>query len=236
MPERPAFIEARSLSLSIDGRPLLDGISCRIGREGITVLMGPNGAGKSLFLRCLHGLVRADGGSIALDGRPLHPGMRLDQSFVFQQPTLLRRTVVENLRFVARQRGIPDADTGAWLEKVGLGPLARQPARRLSGGEQQRLALARALMTGPSILFLDEATSNLDPASVQTIESITREAEANGTKIIAVTHDIGQARRLADDILFMARGRLVEAGRAGRFFSRPRSEEAKAYLDGRIVV
>ena len=236
MPERPAFIETRALTLAIDGRLLLDDISCAIDRGGISVLMGPNGAGKSLFLRCLHGLVQADSGSIAFGERSLHPDMRLDQSFVFQHPTLLRRTAMENLRFVARQRGIPAEAAGAWLEKVGLAPLARQPARRLSGGEQQRLALARALMTSPSVLFLDEATSNLDPASVQMIETITMEAAANGTKVIAVTHDIGQAKRLADNVLFMTRGRLVEEGPASRFFGRPRSVEAKAYLDGRIVV
>ena len=236
MPEHPPFIETCDLALAYGGRLVLDRITCGIGREGITVLMGPNGAGKSLFLRCLHGLIEADGGSIALDGRPLSPGMRLDQSFVFQHPTLLRRTAIENLRFVARQRRIPEDASVAWLDKVGLSPLARQPARRLSGGEQQRLALARALMTEPSILFLDEATSNLDPASVQMIEAITKEAADGGTKIIAVTHDIGQARRLADDILFMARGRIVEEGDAGRFFSKPQSGEARAYLDGRIVV
>ena len=236
MPESPAFIETRALTLSIDGRLLLDDISCSIGRDGVTVLMGPNGAGKSLFLRCLHGLVRADGGSIVLGGRPLHPDMRLDQSFVFQHPTLLRRTAMENLRFVARQRGIPDGTAMAWLEKVGLAPLAQQPARRLSGGEKQRLALARALMTGPSILFLDEATSNLDPASVQMIEAITREAAESGTKIIAVTHDIGQGRRLADSVIFMARGRVIEEGSADGFYRNPRSKEAKAYLDGRLVV
>ena len=236
MPEPASFIETRALTLAIDGRRLLDNISCGIDHGGITVLMGPNGAGKSLFLRCLHGLVRADSGNIAFGGRPLHPDMRLDQSFVFQHPTLLRRTAMENLRFVARQRGIPAEAAEAWLEKVGLAPLARQPARRLSGGEQQRLALARALMTGPSVLFLDEATSNLDPASVQMIETITGEAAASGTKVIAVTHDIGQARRLAGSVLFMARGRLVEEGPAGRFFTKPRSGEAKAYLDGRIVV
>ena len=236
MPDSPALIETRELALSIDGRLLLDGITCRIGSNGITVLMGPNGAGKSLFLRCLHGLIPTGSGSILIGGRPLQPGMRTDQSFVFQQPTLLRRTAMENLRFVAHQRGIPSGDAEAWLEKVGLSPLGRQPARRLSGGEQQRLALARALMTSPSILFLDEATSNLDPASVQMIEAITREAAGNGTKVIAVTHDIGQARRLADNVLFMARGRLVEEGRANRFFKGPASREAKAYLDGRIVV
>ena len=234
MPSRGAYIDVEGLT--VDGRRLLDGITCGIGRGGITVLMGPNGAGKSLFLRCLHGLVRADGGSIAIGDRPLDAGMRLDQSFVFQHPTLLRRTVMDNLRFVARERGIAAGAAGKWLDRVGLSPQAQQPARSLSGGEKQRLALARALMTGPSVLFLDEATSNLDPASVQTIEAIAREAASDGTKVIAVTHDIAQGRRLADDVLFMAGGRVVEEGPSDRFFGRPRSKEAKAYLDGRILV
>ena len=236
MPEASPFIETRALTLAINGRLLLDSVSCRISRDGVTVLMGPNGAGKSLFLRCLHGLIQADSGSIALEGRPPDPGMRMKQSFVFQHPTLLRRTVLENLMFVARQRAIAGRVAEAWLGKMGLSALAHQPARRLSGGERQRLALARALMTDPLILVLDEATSNLDPASVQTIEAVTREAAGNGTKVIAVTHDIGQARRLADNVLFMARGRLVEEGRAATFLKKPRSADAKAYLDGRIVV
>jgi tungstate transport system ATP-binding protein len=236
MPDRLTPIDVTGLTLMSGGRCLLDGITCRIEAEGITAILGPNGAGKSLLLRCLHGLADPTSGAVTFGGRPGEASMRLQQSFVFQQPTLLRRTVIENMLFVSRQRGIAEADVQSWLEKVGLTALAHQPARLLSGGEKQRLALARGLLTRPSILFLDEATSNLDPASVQMIEAITREVAASGTKVITITHDIGQARRLADQVLFLARGQLIEDGKAKSFFSKPRSEEARAYLEGRIIV
>ena len=236
MPDSLLPIEIENLVLQRGERPLLDNITCVIKDTGITVIMGPNGAGKSLFLRCLHGLTTADSGRIRLGKEPLGEMARRRQSFVFQQPTLLRRTVLENLLFVIRERGAATEDAWRWLEKLELTTLARQPARLLSGGEAQRLAMARALLTQPEILFLDEATSNLDPTSTQMIETITREAAQNGTKVIMVTHDIGQAKRLADEIVFINHGRICEQRSAGAFFSKPKSEAARAYLTGGIVL
>ena len=149
----------------------------------------------------------------------------------------VRRSVAANIDFVLRARGGGDpARRDALLDHVGLGERAGQPARLLSGGEQQRLALARALGTGPGILFLDEPTASLDPASVAKIEDIVRTAHADGTKIVFVTHDIGQARRLADDIVFLDSGRVAEHAPAHRFFDRPETRPARDYLAGRIVV
>lgn len=236
MPEQTPFLQIDQVVLASQERRLLDHVTATVSSTGITAIMGPNGAGKSLLLRCLHGLITPDQGNILWDGQPLSPEMIRRQSFVFQAPTLLRRTVRDNLIFVLKQRGNETQKAQAWLQKVGLQELADQPARLLSGGEKQRLALARAMLTAPEILFLDEATSNLDPASVQMIEAIALEAANNGTKVIIVTHDIGQARRLADEVLFLARGTVCEQTEATTFFSQPQSAEAEAYLNGRIVL
>lgn len=156
---------------------------------------------------------------------------------VFQRPVLLRRSVAANIDFVLGLRGPSSRQRrDLLLDHVGLLPQADQPARLLSGGEQQRLALARALALEPGILFLDEPTASLDPASVVLIEEIVLEASKRGTKVLFVTHDLGQAKRLADDVVFLHRGRLEEQSPAHQFFGQPRSDVAKAYLKGQIVV
>ena len=231
-------IETNGLVLEIDGKRLIDGIDLSLGGGGSrTIVMGPNGAGKSLFLRLLHGLIEPTAGTVTIGGEAMSDDVRKRQAMVFQRPVLLRRSVAANVDFVLRLRGgRDDARRDALLAQVGLLERSRQPARLLSGGEQQRLALARALATEPEILFLDEPTASLDPASVLVIEDIVTRASLAGTKVIFVTHDIGQARRLGDDIVFLDRGRLVEHTPGDRFFTAPASDMAAAYLDGRIVV
>jgi len=226
-----------NISLELNNRLLINGISCQINAKGISVIMGPNGAGKSLFMRCLHGLATPNSGQIFYAGKPLSLDIQKHQSMVFQSPTILRRTVLANMLFVARQRGQLNPKTSMeYLAQVQLEHLAQHPARLLSGGEKQRLALARALITRPTILFLDEATSNLDPASTETIEKNLQLVDQQGTKIILVTHDIGQAKRLADDVLFLNRGILTEHGPAPSFFKSPASAAAKSYLAGQLVL
>jgi tungstate transport system ATP-binding protein len=199
--------------------------------------MGPNGAGKSLLLRLLHGLIEPTAGEVYWGGRPLNEQLRRRQAMVFQRPVLLRRSVSSNVRFVMKLRGIDSSERVlAALEEVGLADRAGQPARLLSGGEQQRLALARALALEPQVLFLDEPTANLDPFSMAAIEAIITRCHERGTKIVMVTHDIGQARRLADDVIFLSRGRLVEHSPADRFFEHPAATQARDYLAGRLVL
>ncbi|WP_369796047.1 ATP-binding cassette domain-containing protein [Puniceibacterium sp. IMCC21224] len=199
--------------------------------------MGPNGAGKSLLLRLLHGLIVPQSGSVLWDGAPLDSATRARQAMVFQKPVLLRRSVAANVDFVLRARGRRDrAARDALLARVGLSDHAAQPARLLSGGEQQRLALARALAVQPEVLFLDEPTASLDPASALMIEEIARNIRDQGTKLVFITHDIGQARRLADDVVFVARGQAAEHTPARQFFDQPTSEAARAYLAGRLVL
>ncbi|QFU07950.1 Arginine transport ATP-binding protein ArtM [Rhodobacteraceae bacterium THAF1] len=212
----------RDLRLERDGTSLLNGIDATIDAPGITVVMGPNGAGKSLFLKCLHGLQVPSSGTVTWPGPPPR------QAMVFQHPVLLRRSVAANLDFVTRDRGKRDT----LLDRVGLSDRARQPARALSGGEQQRLAFARALATDPQVLFLDEPTASLDPSSTAGIETLVQGAARAGTKVIFVTHDTGQARRLADDVLFLHQGRLTEHSHAADFFTQPESSPAAAFLAG----
>ena len=230
-------ITVQNITLTLNERTLIDDLSCIIKSDGISVIMGPNGAGKSLFMRCLHGLAKPDMGQILYADTPLDPVIRQQQSLVFQTPTILRRTVLANLLFVARQRGIDDPKVSMnHLVQLQLDHLAQHPARLLSGGEKQRLALARALIINPAILFLDEATSNLDPASIETIETNLQSVSKQGMKLILVTHDVGQAKRLADDILFLHHGKLAEHSPSKSFFQKPKSAAARAYLAGKLVL
>lgn len=231
-------LRVRGLTLECDGRCLIDQVDLKVRANTITTVLGANGAGKSLLLRLLHGLMPPTSGDIAWGQAGNGAAVRERQAMVFQRPVLLRRSVAANIDFVLSLRGGQrhSRDTrDAILDHVGLLDKAHQPARLLSGGEQQRLALARALTTGPDVLFLDEPTASLDPASVQMIETLVRRAHEAGTKIIFVTHDIAQARRLADEIVFLDRGRIAEQAPADDFFPAPKSAAANAYLEGRLV-
>lgn len=235
-------VRALNLGYEVDGTPLIDDVSMTVAPGAFTVLLGPNGAGKSLLLRLLHGLIAPTSGTIDWTGGGDMRGrtLRQRQAMVFQRPVLLRRSVEANVRYALKWQGAQPADLQAAaesaLERAGLADRRRVPARLLSVGEQQRLVVARALAGKPDILFLDEPTASLDPASVQLIEALLIEANAAGTAMVLVTHDIGQARRLGQEIIFVHRGRLVESGSAAAFFSDPKSAAAKAYLEGEIVV
>jgi tungstate transport system ATP-binding protein len=236
---RPSLLplETKGLTYEIEGKRLIDQIDLTLKKDGLTVVMGPNGAGKSLLLRLLHGLIAPSSGEIRWSGQAMTAAIRAQQGMVFQRPVLLRRSVAANIDFVLRLRGRVSEDRRhALLKRVGLLDQTKQPARLLSGGEQQRLALIRALALEPNVLFLDEPTASLDPASVLMIEEVVRECQQNGTKVIFVTHDMNQARRLANDVVFLHRGRLLEQAPADTFFVKPASEVASAYLEGRIVV
>jgi tungstate transport system ATP-binding protein len=232
--------EARGLVYRVADTPLIDGIDLTIAGTTLMVVMGPNGAGKSLLLRLLHGLLAPTAGQVLWGGRPLDDELRRRQAMVFQRPVLLRRSALGNLRHALRARGVARAEqrhrAAHALEQAKLLPLAHTPARLLSGGEQQRLALARALSLEPEVLFLDEPTANLDPASTLAIERLIQDAHERGTKIVLVTHDPGQARRLADEIVFLWNGRIEDHGRAPAFFDSPASSRARAFLAGQLAL
>ena len=219
------------------GRRIIKGVSVTIKRGPRTILLGPNGAGKSVLLRLCHGLLEPTAGTISWYS-PEVPGGPRRQAMVFQRPMLLRRSVLGNVTYALKLAGVPSGarEDRAFeaLCKVGLEGAADRMGRVLSGGEQQRLALARVWALRPEILFLDEPTASLDPGATHEIENIILALHAAGTKIVMVTHNLGQARRLADEILFLHQGRLVERAPADQFLKRPASAEAADYLEGEL--
>lgn len=230
------MLEAQALTLERDRQRLVDSIDLKLTLDKLTVILGFNGAGKSLLLRLLHGLLQPTGGKVLWDGEPLSEANQKTQAMVFQKPVLLRRSTAANIDFALKTRGITDTvRREELLRRVDLQDLARRPARLLSGGEQQRLALARALACEPKVLFLDEPTASLDPASTAMIEEIVQTSQAQGTKVIFVTHDIGQAKRIADEVVFLHQGKMAQHSPAKTFFAKPSSDAARAYLEGKLI-
>jgi len=222
---------------AVGGRRIIDAVSLTLEAGSRTVIIGPNGAGKSVLLRLCHGLLRPTSGAIGWNVPEL-PGEPRRQAMVFQRPVLLRRSALANIAYAlavarvpARQRAMRAAEA---LRKVGLAHVAARPARVLSGGEQQRVALARASALNPEVLFLDEPTANLDPGATHEIERIVGVMHSAGTKIVMVTHNLGQARRLGDEILFLHQGRLLERAPVDRFFKQPASSQAAQFLEGEL--
>jgi tungstate transport system ATP-binding protein len=215
--------------------PILVGLNMAIEAGPPTVLIGPNGSGKTTLIKLAMGLLTPTAGHV----RSAHAALATRHSaIVFQRPVMLRRSAAANVMFSLKTAGrSADAETaGALLARVGLEALAMRPARRLSGGEQQRLALARALAREPEVLLLDEPTASLDPAATKAVEDIIARTAADGVKVVMATHDLGQARRLAGDIVFLARGRLVERAPAAAFFAGPSTRDARTFLAGDLVV
>lgn len=234
-------LSGRALTFARSGRLIIDDASLTLEpASGTTAILGPNGAGKSVLLRLLADLVAADGGEVLWAGRPPDRSRCRRLGFVFQRPVLLRRSVLANVEFVLARSGLAAQERAdaamAALEAAGLASLANAPARALSGGEQQRLAVARALVVRPEVLMLDEPTSNLDPASMQAIEDLIGRAAAAGTSIVLITQDMAQARRLADRVVFMHRGRILERTDAKAFFATPQRPEAAAFIRGDILL
>ncbi len=225
------------VSFVAGGRPIVDRVSLVLEAGPRTIILGPNGAGKSVLMRLCHGLVAPTSGRIEW-AAPERPGERRRQAMVFQRPVMLRRSAIANVEYALGLAGIAHPERGvqarAALESVGLAHLAERSARVLSGGEQQRLALARAWALRPEVLFLDEPTASLDPGASGEVERIIQAIRDAGTKIVMCTHNLGQARRLGDEILFLNGGRLIERAPAARFFTLPATAEAGAFIQGEL--
>lgn len=220
-----------------NGQKLLQGVSFKLNAGPKIIIVGPNGAGKSLLLRLCHGLLMPSSGTVEWAGE-LSSTKHLKQAMVFQRPVLLRRTVAQNIDYGLKLRKLPRVKraqiTDDVLNRTGLARFADKPARLLSGGEQQKLALARAWALKPEVLFLDEPTASLDPAATHGVETIIQSMHDEGTQIVMTTHDLGQAKRIADDMMFIHKGRLLESTPAEQFFDAPQSGEAAAFLRGEL--
>ncbi len=231
----PLILE--NLCFSAGEREIIRSISCEITAGTRTIILGPNGAGKSVLMRLCHGLLTPTSGRVTWQEADAARRARA-QAMVFQRPIVLRRSVLANVLYALKLAGVaagerrPRAENV--LDAVGMSALADRPARVLSGGEQQRLALARAWALRPEVLFLDEPTANLDPAATRNIEAIIGAIHDSGAKIMMTTHSLGQARRLGDEILFLNAGRLVEQASVDEFFRQPRTPEAAAFLHGEL--
>jgi tungstate transport system ATP-binding protein len=229
------FVDASIVARAVT---ILDRITLTVRSGSPTILIGPNGSGKTTLLRAAMGLVPLSNGRITWGAgdRDTPP----KSAIMFQRPTMLRRSAVANVRYALAAADIPRAQreerAAELLALVGLHELANRPARRLSGGEQQRLALARALARDPTVLFLDEPTASLDPYSTKAIEDIVSAVSARGVKVVMSTHDIGQAKRLAGDVILLHRGRLIENTPAAEFFATPHTDEARKFIAGELLV
>jgi tungstate transport system ATP-binding protein len=218
-----------------NGRTVLAGLDAAIALPGITAIIGPNGAGKSVTLRMIDGLLQPDSGTVRFGPRPAES---IRRSFVFQRPGLIRASVARNIALALLPLRLSRADSerrvASALDRVGLADRAADPAQKLSGGEQQRLALARAWVSEPELLLLDEPTASLDPGATEAIECLVTAMAEAGTKIVLVSHNIGQVARLARDVLVLCQGRVVEHGPTGQILTMPRTPEARAFLKAEL--
>ena len=216
------------------GKRIIGPVTHRLEQGPPTIVIGPNGSGKTTLLRVIHGIERISTGQVNWT----HDAPD-QQAFVFQNPIVLRRTVAENLAYPLRLAGVDKAEiisrVTTWLTRIGLDAFANTAATRLSGGERQKLAIARALIRTPQVLFLDEPCANLDGHTTCEIEALLSETAAAGTRLIMATHNMGQARRLAGDVIFMLNGKVHESGAANYIMNTPQTSELKSFFQGDIV-
>lgn len=230
-------IQFVDLSVVLGQKLILDKINCKIKSNSITAVLGPNGAGKSIFLQTINGLVSIQSGRLTFNSMQNNQEIREQQAMVFQTPILLRRTVMANMQFVSNLRNKKSNQLlKNLLDKVGLEGSEEKPARLLSGGEKQRLSMARALIVKPNLLLLDEPTANLDPYSLNLIEDLVLEENSIGKTVIFTTHDMSQAKRLATDVIFLNKGKVLEQTVSKTFFKKPKTFEAQKYINGEILI
>lgn len=237
-PDADLPLTLSGITVAAGGVTILDHVTQVIAAGPPTVLIGPNGAGKTTLLRVIMGLVRPNSGSVTWGNRT--DASQVRRAIVFQRPVMLRRSAAANIAYALGAAGVPRAQQPQRIAElmtlVGLDDLGARPARKLSGGEQQRLALARALARDPAVLLLDETTASLDPAATKSIEDIVRTVAQRGVKVVMSTHDLGQARRLGGDVMLMHRGHVIEHGPAADFFTQPKTEQARQFVAGELLV
>lgn len=223
------LLRLNQVSVVLGGKPLLSDITLEVDTGESIVVLGANGAGKTTLLKLCNLILVPTQGSVVA------PRVS-DQALIFQRPPLLARSVIDNVRFVLAMRGLTEPErteqARAALIACNLDTIESRQARLLSGGEQQRLALARAWACKPKLLLADEPTANLAPAATREVERLMQSVQAQGTTLLLTTHNVAQAKRLAQRILFLDGGRIVEDRLAADFFVSPQSAAARSYLEG----
>lgn len=217
---------------SINGEPLLKNLCLDLALEEVTIVLGANGAGKSLFLNLCHGLIEPVAGEITWCDEQFNPVIPPRQTMVFQAPVMLRRTALENVEYAVKQCTNDEVQSRAMaaLKWAKLDRLASKSAHNLSAGEQQQLAIARAWAMQPELLFLDEPTSSLDPSACMRVEELIQSMKEKGIRIMMTTHNLAQAQRLAEQVVFLSNGKILEHQNAQTFFSHPGSDEARKFI------
>jgi tungstate transport system ATP-binding protein len=224
-----------NMSFVNDGKPLLGPVNLDVTLNGITCVLGYNGAGKSLFLELCHGMLKPSIGQVNWNG---HSALstRKQRGFIFQHRIILRRSVRQNIALSMQAAGWNAKDINTRMDELltmaQLTAKADDPAAILSGGEAQRMALVRALATRPDVVIMDEPTSSLDPGAATKFENLIKQVALTGVKFIWATHNVAQAQRFADDVIFINAGNVLEHGRASKFFANPQTEIAKRYVKG----
>ncbi len=236
------LVQLRGVTLRRGERTILDAIDFAWNGDGLCALVGANGAGKTVLLRTLHGLLEPDAGEVRFEGRARgHDDLAFaGQALVFQHPSMFRGTALENLMLAPAADGRRMARNAqreralAMLDRVGLASFAAVPALKLSGGERQRLAIARAWLTQPRLLLLDEPTASLDPSATEQVEALVRDVRTTGCRVLFTSHNLGQIARLADEVVFLHAGRVLERQPTAAFFEAPRCAQARDYLQGAL--
>ncbi len=221
------------ISYTIGRRTILKNISTEITLGPPKVILGPNGAGKTMLMKLCHGLLKPSSGTIFWS-KTKNEMFTTKHTMVFQRPLMLRRSVKENLVFITKLKGFDKKNQYEIVERalnlVGMNSFAKTPARSLSQGEQQKIALARAWLLNPEVLFLDEPTANLDPKATEIVEEVVKKISSNGTQVLMTTHNIAQAKRIGSEIYFLYEGKLKERSSSNNFFQNPKTKEARNFL------
>ena len=243
MIQEEKLLEIKHLHKDYGNGPVLKDVSLDVRKGEVVVLIGPSGCGKSTFLRCMNGLEDIQSGEIKLDGKIITDDktkwsdVRQKIGMVFQSYELFpHMTVIDNimlgpLKVQKREKNQVEKEAGQLLERVGLYDKKDSFPRQLSGGQKQRVAIVRALIMKPEILLFDEVTAALDPEMVREVLDVMLELAKSGSTMVIVTHEMQFARAVADRILFLDGGEIVESGAPEEFFVNPKTERAKRFLN-----
>lgn len=234
-------ITIKNLTKTYNNKNILDINKCSIKKGKITGILGSNGAGKSTLINIIAGLLQATNGQVLYNNSTIDKQIFYQMTMVFQKPYLLRNTVYNNIAYPLKVRKLSKETISSKVKRIinqmDLDYITWEKAWKISGGEAQKVALARALVFEPSLLILDEPTSNIDPVSIFTMEKMIKKVRhEKGITVIIVTHNLQQAKRLCDELIFMHKGKIVEQGEANKIISNPEYKITRDFVNGELLI